>query len=365
MSQLTPSLSGSLLLVWASAIIAMVVGCHPEHKGEGSRRRGNELRGTISLNKHRGILFAFAFSPDGKTLACSNGRSVNENINRITLWDIATGKELAALRLANQSYSLAFSPDGKMLAATEGDACVRFWESGTWKDRGIWRFPEGSASRLSFSPDGRCLASGGDKLVIVRDLATERQLLVLKHGLYALEVVTFSPDGKNLITAGSHGPLTFWDRLTGEALWWTESHKNPRSGVSSINALAFSPDGRSFATGGSDHIVRVWEVATRRERIALGDNKEEISSISYSPDGKLLAGGSGRDQEPAGDVQFWEVATGRHVGGRRTRSNGVMCLQFSPDDKKLAVGRGGNPNGYVDLWDVKEILEENGENWSP
>jgi WD40 repeat protein len=80
---------------------------------------------------HRGMVWAVAFSPDGKTLATGaggvwsptpgDGKKIGKIEGEIRLWDVATGKEKAAVRrLPLTVYSLAFSPDGRTLAWGSG-----------------------------------------------------------------------------------------------------------------------------------------------------------------------------------------------------------------------------------------------------
>jgi WD40 repeat protein len=67
--------------------------------------------------------------------------------------------------------------------------------------------------------------------------------------------VAFSPDGKMLATAESHGIATLWEVGSVRKLGIVHAGGEP------FYSLAFSDDGKTFATGGADGIVRLWDVA--------------------------------------------------------------------------------------------------------
>jgi WD40 repeat protein len=63
-----------------------------------------------------------AFSPDSKTLAWAEGPN-------IILWDVASGKELAAFEGHTADVAgLVFSPDGKLLATGSADKTVKLFD---------------------------------------------------------------------------------------------------------------------------------------------------------------------------------------------------------------------------------------------
>ena len=62
--------------------------------------------------------------------------------------------------------------------------------------------------------------------------------------------VAFSPDGKRILAVGNFTIVAVWDAATGQTLPALEGHR------SWINALAFSPDGKLLATGSGDRTIR-------------------------------------------------------------------------------------------------------------
>jgi hypothetical protein len=81
--------------------------------------------------------------------------------------------------------------------------------------------------------------------------------------------VSFSPDGRRLASAGEDGVINVSDTASGDEVW---TRKLPGGAA---NAVAFSPDGRRLASAHGDATVRIWEAPAlipeaRVEREALG-----------------------------------------------------------------------------------------------
>ena len=329
--------------------------------------------GTVRL-RHSGEVNSVAPSPDGKLIA--SAASWNASV-----WDAATGQDLARFRGKIRAGVVAFAADGKTLLTGNGDGTVQQWDVATAKlvrqskppdDRDTFHAlnvdfsadlkflilsDHGDKLRLldvasgkpvlrlekesgllsaALSPDAKTLATGGqDKGVRLWDVASGRMLRKMEGHTNWVYALRFSPDGKTLASCAGND-LVLWDVARGEKV---------REVPDGAGRLAFSPDGKTIATGFYNSI-RLWDVATGKEvRQLKMHGSWLIPDLAFSADGKRLVSGS-RDHT----VILWDLATGKPLHHFEGHQGPVMCLAFSPDDKRLASG--GSEDGTLLVWDV-------------
>ncbi len=158
-----------------------------------------------------------------------------------------------------------------------------------------------------FSPDGKRLASHGEKRIRIWDVATHQSVATWPSESWHGTVLTYSPDGTRLAFGGMEGIVEIWDTATGRKVRTLKGH----AGV--IWALAFSPDGQRLATGGADGKMRLWEIAEPGGAAPIARPDSGTGYADLSPDGRslLVVGSPGWLKH----IELWDTATRRMRGG--------------------------------------------------
>ncbi len=282
-----------------------------------------------------------ALSPDGKRLVGSvPGKSWRAT--DLKVWDVATGQVLMLMKgHTNNIWQVSFSPDGKRLASNE-NWVVNVWDLEARREISSFKTPEFTRCVI-FICDGKQLATGHDDgRVILWDVKTSRRVRTLKGHVDWVPGLVLSADGKHLASASVDMTAKVWDLETGNAIRTLKGH------TWYLNRVAFGPLGKRLATSSDDMTARIWDLETGDELLVLRGHTDWVVAVAFSPDGKWVATGSSDHT-----ARLWDATTGNElltIGGHTER---VGCVTFSPDGKTLVTA---DNNNVVKLWDVHSLF---------
>ncbi|MGH7172634.1 MAG: sigma-70 family RNA polymerase sigma factor [Gemmataceae bacterium] len=306
---------------------------------------GLEVR---TFGDKQGLFAPLAFSWDGKLLASGYPDGT------LRLWDAASGEEKRHWHAgAGIARGLTFSPDGKTLASTVlWDGGIRLWDAATGRERNAIEGHHGPIPLLRFAADKATLISAGfDRNLLWWDLATRTPRRRFAWTTNSFSAIALSPDG-NTVAVGDNKTheVWLWDVRAGKARKLPGKHQNR------ILTIAFSPDGRLAASGGRDDAIHVWDVRQDKEVRQIKGVIKDVSCLCFSPDSTALAFGMG----PVGNAKGEPTLLLRDLASGKERCSFVVhvplsTLSFSPDGTLLASGDGymgarGEP--MVRLWDT-------------
>jgi len=307
----------------------------------------------------------------GALIACDQQQAVKEKLTcmRATLVNIAVEEQslfsvplshgagrapstlLHTITATDGVQSVAFSPDGSTIARAEGrfvvicDAVTGFER---WRETGS---PDYVRS-VSFCHDGKILASASnDKTVrlwaMARSGSARFRCVELTHHNDWVYAVAFSPK-KNVLASGGREESVFLSSQGSEhcspELTALEGHK------SRVTSLSWSPDGDMLASASADNCVKIWDTNTNRELRTLEGHTSKISCVAVSlkplgAGGSLLVASGSFDNT----LRVWEMSTGACIRLLVGHMWAISCVAFSPCDPIVASG---SWDKSIRIWNV-------------
>jgi RNA polymerase sigma factor (sigma-70 family) len=261
-------------------------------------------------------VFSLSFSPDGKTLA------VNYNPTTVVLWDLATRKEIRRIRGHDYLvFRIAYSPDGKTLALGDGST-VSLWDVATGKPRHEFAHTY-SIYALAFAPDSKSVVSGAtytDPIIRVWDPLTGKEKAQWRGHQWGIESLSFSSDGRTVASGSQDDSVRLWDFATGK-------ERGSFAGIKgTANFVHFLPDGKTLAVQHWGKGLFFRDLAGAKEPRRFDAIEDNTSRVAFSRDGKLVAA-------YAGDAKFidlYDVASGKKLHRLEGHTSSLSAVVFVP-----------------------------------
>ncbi|KAH7927519.1 WD40 repeat-like protein [Leucogyrophana mollusca] len=149
----------------------------------------------------------------------------------------------------------------------------------------------------------------------------------------------FSPDMRLTACASVDQGVELWSTITGSSVADLGPHPSHKPSC----AVITSPSGSCVSVAFEDGLVIAWDVATGRIVLRNEEcHQEPVTSLSFSPNSKLLASASRKS------IHLLEVETGQSVH-RFDHSDDVLALVFSVDGELIISG---TTDGLGTIWET-------------
>jgi len=201
---------------------------------------------------------------------------------------------------------------------------------------------------VTFSADGRhLLSSSWDKSVKLWDVDTGRVVSTITSKGAGIQALAVSHDGRLMATEDAENNIVI--RSTRGAEIRTIKGDRPPWDNSWVYSIAFSPDDRTLAAALDSRTVQLWDVDSGRVVRTFSGASRTFLYMAFSPDGRWLAtGGDSRT------IDLWNVDTGKVVKTLKGHRQDVYAVLFSSDGQWLASA---SKDKTVRLWDVSSGRE--------
>jgi len=119
-----------------------------------------------------------------------------------------------------------------------------------------------------------------------------------------------------------------------------------------VKSVSFSPDGKRIVSGSGDKTVKIWDAETGEEILALIGHSHGVNSVSFSADGKRIVSGSGDTYPESGVIKVWDAETGQEMLTVDVHTQRITSVSFSPDGKRIVSG---SSDKTVKVWDILSL----------
>ena len=192
---------------------------------------------------------------------------------------------------------------------------------------------------VSYSPDGRkIISTSEDKTIKIWDANTGSCLQTLTGHTNGVSSVLYSPDGRKIVSASGDKTIKIWDVNTGTCLQTLTGHTDW------VLSASYSPDGRKIVSASKDKTIKIWDANTGSCLQTLTGHTDAVESVSYSPDGRKIVSTSWDKT-----IKIWDANRGKCLQTLKGHTDYVNSASYSPDGRKIVSAADDNT---IKIWDA-------------
>lgn len=301
----------------------------------------------LTLDKHRGIVYCIAFSPDGALLLSGSFDKT------IKAWCTKTGTLKYELREhTSMLSSIAFHRSGALAASGDWEGTLMVWDLSTRKPKWTTEAHTSRIRQIVLSPTEDVLASCGfDDTIALWDVTSGKRLSTLHVGERGANCLCFSTDGQFLVWGGSGGAISLYSMPKRQLV------KRVVSSIGTIQSIVYAHDPSQIIVGSFSGDVEFWDASLNGVTATLDVDGSEINSMCISADGKLLGIGTGETISPwpfssAGEGYLVSLSTQSVVQCYSWHWGAVGCVAFSPDGRVFATAC---YDSCIRFWNIPDL----------
>lgn len=262
---------------------------------------------------------------------------------RATVIRIATGEGTLVVEVDDPEVTVTIEGDGGLVITGAGTQEVRL-RPGSYH---VHALKDGKP--VAVDRELITISRGGKQMVTIR-LEAVAPTTAAKSGVGEVRrhrwfnrhtySTAFSPDSRYYAATGAvqaENTARVWDIESGKLIMEVVGNE----------VVLFTPDTKQLITAGPDKELHVWEVPTGKEVRKFGKHPDWISLLMLAPNGRQLLS-SCND----GNMRLWDLASGEELA--RFDHDGQLCFGFFSPDSKQIVSVSARGDGLVRLWDAAE-----------
>ncbi|KAJ3290770.1 Structural maintenance of chromosomes protein 2 [Borealophlyctis nickersoniae] len=331
-----------------------------------------------SITEHSRFVQCVRFSPSGDHFVSAGSDG------KLFLYDGKTGEKVEELSRADGShtggiYSVCWSPDGASLLTASGDMSAKIWDVSARKVVKSYVLGDSVDAQqlgclwqgdylisLSLSGDINYLdknSGSASRIVKVTGLAvdgTKLHSVAMDDTIRSASVTGSEPafDAAIISTAaipkgvaGKNGTVVSV-AINNEAYVIHDGNKTTVSLPYTPSSVAINPSGTEVAIGGEDNKVHLYTLTGGKleERTVFDGNRGPVTSLSYSPNGTMLAAA-----DTARNVLVYDAASGEVKINQWVFHNArVNTVAWSPDSLHAVSG---SLDTNVEVWSVEKPMK--------